>query len=550
MTAGPATSDRDIQTLRDAMAASQAGDFERAFALAEAALADGLTHPLFFKLRGLKHEREGALEAAVADFRAALADAPNDVAALNALGLCLARLGRAGEALAALDVATALEPGFAPAHVNRGWALETLGDPLRARDAYRCALDTDPDHARALAGLALIAARAGDPDEARARADRALALDSANPVARLALALTDLEAGDPAAAEGRARALLDSSDLPPHERGAALTVLGDALDAQDRAAGAFAAYAEANRTYREVYEPRFGTGGTQAGLGLVQRLTAYFDAAPAANWRRGPDPSRPAQDLAPRGHVFLLGFPRSGATLLGQVLAAHPDVVTLDERETLAEPARALMGDAGGLDRLAAMGETDLASWRGRYWRAIRDLTPPLEGKVLIDKLPMNTLGLPLIVKLFPDARVIFTRRDPRDVILSCFRRQFTLDATTYEFLTLEGAARFYDAVMRLADIYGETLEVDLDHRRHEDLVADFEAETRALCARLGLEWAPLAAFAEAAKSRGIATPSAIQVARGLYGEGVGRWRRYREQLGPVLPALTPWARRFGYAPD
>ncbi|MBA3810689.1 MAG: tetratricopeptide repeat protein, partial [Caulobacteraceae bacterium] len=242
MPAETAASERDIQILRETVAASQGGDLERAFALAQAALADGLTHPVFHRLRGLKHERQGDLEAAAADFRDALADAPNDFATLNALGACLAKLGRPGEALSALDVALSLEPGFAPAHCHRGGALEALGQTERAREAYEGALQHDPGSIRALGALALMAARRGDAPEARALAARALELESGEPVAHLALGLADLETGDVTAAERRARTLLENPALSPQDQGIALTLLGDAVDGQDRAEEAFGAY--------------------------------------------------------------------------------------------------------------------------------------------------------------------------------------------------------------------------------------------------------------------------------------------------------------------
>ncbi len=163
----------------------------------------------------------------------------------------------------------------------------------------------------------------------------------------------------------------------------------------------------------------------------------------------------------------------------------------------------------------------------------------------------MNALGLPLIVKLFPHARVLIVRRDPRDVVLSCFRRQFAPGGLSREFLDLERTARFYDQVMQLTEIYQSKLEVELQVLRYEDLVADFEGRSCDICAFAGLDWSPaLADFAAASQTREIATPSAQQVRRGLYGDGVGQWRRYRQALGPVMPTLQPWIERFGYDRD
>jgi hypothetical protein len=224
-------------------------------------------------------------------------------------------------------------------------------------------------------------------------------------------------------------------------------------------------------------------------------------------------------------------------------------VAAWDERETLTEAVRDFMSSAAGLDRLAAAGETALDSYRADYWRRVADTGANVAGKVALDKLPLNTMKLPLIAKLFPDAKILFALRDPRDVVLSCFRQRFRMNASMYEFLTLEGSARFYDGVMHLADLCRAKLSLDLHTHRYEDLVEDFDRQTRAICDFIGLPWrAEMRDFAATLDTRSTATPSSAQVARGLYRDGVGQWRRYRDQLAPVLPILAPWAAEFGYA--
>ena len=544
---GLAGADDDTQRLRETLAAAQSGDLARAAALADAALQDGLVDPLYFKLRAIQHDRSGRLDEAVKDFRSALAFAPEDHAALSALGLCLAKAGRVQEGLAALGSSIALQPGYAPAHCNRGWALEVAGERAAARSAYERALAIDPRNVQALGSLGVIVAQGGAPDQARDYASRALAISPHDAVANLALGMADVAAGNHQAAEARMRALSTDPRQPEHERAIAFTVLGDALDQAGRTAEAFAAYQSANAALLRLQDQQSGRDAAAGEASLAQGLAAYFESAQPSAWRRGP----PAVSPSPaRGHVFVVGFPRSGTTLLGQVLAAHPDCAVLDEQETLAEPAHALLTSAAGLDRLAAADADELEPFRQAYWRRVA-AAAAVEGRVFVDKLPMNSLGLPLIAKLFPDARVISVRRDPRDVVLSCFRRQFALNAASREFLTLEGAARFYDTVMRLLELYQQKVELDLRVQRYEDLVTDFDGQSRDLCNFVGLEWTPqLSGFASAAAPFQLATPSAGQVARGLYGEGVGQWRRYGQELAAVLPTLAPWIERFGYPPD
>jgi hypothetical protein len=161
--------------------------------------------------------------------------------------------------------------------------------------------------------------------------------------------------------------------------------------------------------------------------------------------------------------------------------------------------------------------------------------------------MPINTTLLPLIAALFPEAKVLFALRDPRDVVLSCFRRAFIANAVSFHLLDLEAAARFYDQVMGFAVLCRDRLPLEVCDVRYERLVADLAGETRRLCAFLGLDWTPaLLDFAETARRRVILTPSAAQVRRGLF-SGEGQWRAYRGEMIGALAILAPWAERFGY---
>jgi hypothetical protein len=325
-----------------------------------------------------------------------------------------------------------------------------------------------------------------------------------------------------------------------------LGLLGDLRDVEGRPSEAFAAYQSSNGILKAMYAARFDEPGAVTPLDHAVRLTAWFSAADPESWRDAPVASSPPGE--PKAHVFLVGFPRSGTTLLENVLASHPDVVSLEERNCLDSASAAYLTSPEGLDQLARIGPADAARERESYWAKVRKFGVEPSGRVFIDKMPLASVALPLVAKLFPDALILFACRDPRDVVLSCFRRRFGMNPSMYQLLTLEGAAAYYDSVMRLSEVYREILRLPQHLVRYERLVEDFESTARAACQFLGLEWDEgLFDFAAKARSRGMATPSAAQVVRGLNREGQGVWRRYREQMAPVLPVLEPWVRRFGY---
>ena len=300
-------------------------------------------------------------------------------------------------------------------------------------------------------------------------------------------------------------------------------MLGDALNAQGDVDAAFAAYSEGKATAARVHEAVLAK--TQDYEAVARRVLSGLQAVKIMAADPAAEPSRSA---APAAHVFLVGFPRSGTTLAGQVLASHPSVVTLDERTPLDAQNAAYLFPDDSFQKLLKMNAKQIDELRGAYWTAIDAMKIDVAGKVLIDKLPLNTLKLPLIARLFPQAKIIFAVRDPRDVAWSCFRQSFQINAAMAQFLTLEQTARFYDVVMQAGEAARATLPLDTRLLRYEALVEDMKAEMQPICAFLGIDWnESMRDFAAGAEERRIATPSAAQVRRGLYAEGVGQWQPY-----------------------
>jgi Flp pilus assembly protein TadD len=537
---------RRQQWLERVDGALHAYGLEAAARLALEAVDEQVEHPAVLNLAASARYREGRFEEAAQLLRRAHALAPKDPHVLNSLGGCLKALGQTDAALQAYDAALRIDCNMAAANFNRGVILEELSDIKGARSAYERAAALDRNYVEPLAGLAWLDAQAGNAASARANGDRALALSPSNVLARMALASVDLQQRDLTAAAALLSGLGQDPTLTPVNRSIVRGMTGDLFDAQNRSAEAFAAYEVSNAELKALYAPQFEASGTETALGRVRRLTAWFETADASLWCQTP-PARP-KAADPKAHIFLVGFPRSGTTLLENVLAGHPEAVTLEEKDCLESASATYLTSDQGLEQLARISSGEAMRRREAYWSMVRGFGVEPRGRVFIDKMPLNSVLLPVAAKLFPDARILFARRDPRDVVLSCFRRRFGMNPSMYQLLTLEGAAAYYDAVMRLSELYRDLLPLPQHLVRYESLVEDFEGTVRAACDFLRLEWDPaLVDFAAKARARGISTPSAAQVARGLNREGKGAWRRYREQIAPVLPLLEPWVERFGY---
>jgi Flp pilus assembly protein TadD len=531
----------DMQTLNTVLTFAQNRDFERAAALAERTLASGFEHPLLLNVIATRLEQQGRFEDAHRLLQRAVAIAPADVGARNALAMCLQRLDRHQEAL---DILLRKHPNLSFAHANKGNALISLGLLGRAQQSHLRALELEPGNFIAMSALGSIATHRGNHLEARRWAQQALAISPGFPDAVLSLAAAELAEGAIAAAETLLQKLIMDPRAGPSDRARASGLLGDVLDASGRYPEAFDAYTTCNEALRQIHQ-RFADG---SALNYARSLTAAMASSAAAEWSTSAAPAPARAD--PLEHVFLLGFPRSGTTLLEVILDGHPQVASLEEHALLADGVRRYMRDPNDLQPLARADEIELRALRAAYWEGVRRAGADVAGKVFIDKHPLNTLKLPLIMRLFPRARILFACRDPREVVLSCFRRRFSMNSAMYELLTLEGAAAFYDAVMQFAfqvrPLFGSRWRAV----RYENLVNDFEQEVAGICEFLNLQQvAGMADFAHRVQERERATPSTAQLAHGLIQSGLDHWKRYTASLQPVLAGLEPWVERLGYAP-
>jgi tetratricopeptide (TPR) repeat protein len=520
------------------------GDLPAASERARRAIDGGLRHAFAYGVIALSLETSGRIDQAVQVLDEALGRFPDDLGCLQARGLCLLRLERFDAAREDFERVTLLSPHFAPGFTALGQAFEALGQLPAAEARYRRALALDATNIMAEAGLASVIGRRGEFAEARERALRVLASEPNYPPAAMVVGEADIAQNRAAEAESRMRALVQDPRVSDVERSLALSVLGDALDRQDRTTEAFAAYSESNQLRRTHYAPAFAGG--QGTLAYAQSLREWFRKHPAKDLLPVVPPEVAESSL--RGHVFLIGFPRSGTTLLEQVLAAHPFVVTLEERETLQDSVSAFMKRPADLSRLGLASEAELEPYRRLYWQRVAEAGVTVNRNLFIDKHPLNGLKLPLIARLFPGARILLTVRDPRDVVLSCFRRRFQMSAPYFEFLTLESTAALYDCVMQITHELIAQLQLSVHVVQLERLIGRFEHEVSAICTFLKIGWSDqMREFASSARARGVASASGAQIARGLNAGGVGEWRRYREHLAPVLPALDRWAEKFGY---
>ncbi|HEY2676237.1 MAG TPA: sulfotransferase [Steroidobacteraceae bacterium] len=513
------------------------------------ALRQGVRHPLVWGLVAEGLEIQGRKAEALRLLQLSADAAPDNAQTWFRLGRILFSLDRRVEARDALDRGLTIIPRDYSALIDAGTVCLRLADLVAAAGHFRRAAEVDPEAAEPLSALAVVAALDGDMPAARAFAAHALTLSPRLVSAQIAIARADAAEGAPGLAEQRLTALLERQDLTDAQRIDAFDLRAECRDALDRCAEAFDDYSSRNATMLQMETPIFAVAGRETQGDRARRIAAWLQTRSSNAWvaSAGSDTVGARET---RRHVFLVGFPRSGTTLLERVLTSHPDIVALEEIDALGVAGTGLLDTDTGLKNLLELKPEEAIGRRRLYWNSVRQAMGEAIGdRIFVDKMPLHTVALPLIAQLFPDARILFALRDPRDVVLSCFRRRFRINAAMFEFLTLQGAARYYDTVMQLAAFARERLSLNLIDVRHEAVVADFDCEIRKVLDFLGAPWDPLVrGFATQVRTIP-KTPSAPQVARGLNADGVAQWRRYQAQLTPVACVLAPWVERFGYDP-
>jgi tetratricopeptide (TPR) repeat protein len=462
---------------------------------------------------------------AISRYLRAIAVRPDFAEAHTNIGCALQQLGRFKEAIPHHQRALAIKPDYAEAHTHLGGALHRLDRAEEACAHCRKSIALNPDYADAHYGLGIALEALGRADEARVALERAVELAPKRAQYHLALALSGrFRAGD-ARLKAIEELMREEASLSVEDRIALHFALGKAFADLERHEPSFRHLLEGNalKRQRTPYDEA-------ATLRFFERIEAVFTPDLMQRMRGGGDPSRTP--------VFVVGMPRSGSTLIEQILASHSKVFGAGELEEFGKAVFSLGKANGGSATFPEIVPTlpaeALRQLGGSYLDAIGAAATPAER--IVDKLPLNFAFVGLIHLALPNARIIWARRDPIDTCVSCFSTLFGGDQPhTYDLGELGRYHRAYEALMQhwqrvLPD--GVLLEV-----RYEQVVEDLEGEARRMLEHCGLEWEE-ACLAFHETRRAVQTASVAQVRRPIYRSSVGRWRAYGHLLQPLLQAL------------
>jgi tetratricopeptide (TPR) repeat protein len=553
------------------------------------------------RYRGFLAQSLERFDEAVQAYEQVVASAPDDFESWNNLGNARSATGDTEGSVTALQRAFDLNPEAPPTRLNLAIALRTVGKGDEAQALLERTAEEFPDDARALHELYVQFKREGRHEEAMPALEGAIARDSENANLQLKFAI---ECGLVGRVEDAQQGFVNAIRLAPGLTDAyvGLAVQYEHLNREEEFAPLIAK-AEANGIdegamhFLRALELRRGKqfdealasldkvpaeiepertahfraqlldrlGQTDEAFAEFERTNLLHQAAPSEplkraetlrtqlreelsfmtpEWAEGwPQFDLPADRPSP---VFLVGFPRSGTTLLDTILMGHPRTVVLEEKPALNHVDKRI----GGVARIPAIDSARVMEERGLYFDEVEQIAELPAGHLLVDKSPLFLNKVPVIRRLFPDARFILALRHPCDVLLSCFMSNFRLNSAMSNFLRLEDAAEFYDLTFSHWERSRALFAPDVHTIVYEELIEDVEGQVRPLFDFLGLDWhADALDHTRTAKSRGlITTASYSQVTEPIYKRAAGRWERYREHLEPIFPTLAPWVEKFGYS--
>lgn len=487
-------------------------------------------------------QRAGQTDLASTYLRAILAQDASAATAYTELAHIHHKQGDTATALAWLDAGEQALPEEASLPYYRGRILSNCQDLTGEADCYRRAIARKPDHAHAHYALIRTLEKQNDLAGARqAQADAAAILGTTPQLTATAARLA-LRQGDAESARRHLEGLAWDA-LDAESRQDTLFLAGQVHDRLGETERAIACFTEGNAHLAATDRAQRADAATFHRR--LDRLHAWLQPDQLADWP-APQPG-PADARTP---IFLVGFPRSGTTLLEVALASHTGAVVLEEKPVVGQLVAALNEQPSGFpDAIFGLGPQQVAELRQRYVDVRASYLAAGESRLVVDKLPLNIQHAALLYRLFPEAKFIFALRHPADAVLSCFMQDFTPNMAMNNFYSLADATHTYDRVMGLWQRYLALLPLPVATVPYEALIADFNAIIAGALDFLGLPWDPaVARYHERATADAIHTPSYAQVAQPLYDRARYRWQRYQDAFGDHLATLRSWAAWFGYS--
>jgi tetratricopeptide (TPR) repeat protein len=465
---------------------------------------------------------------------------PNNVELMGHFGAGLRDLGQYKEAQKILKKALEIEPENVKILTNLAFATYGLREIDEAHDYFLKAFEIDPSDETLLYNMLGFVEITYQDDLFENLITKARQTVPDSKILKLIEAKWAIKNKEP----DKAIEILENTDLKtPNLVAHKYNMLGKLYDKKGQADKAFDAFTKAKK--EQVKDITATPIDKNYYPKLIDHIKKIVTKDWLASWKHETLPPR-------KTPVFLIGFPRSGTTLSGQILHSHPDVHVADEVMALDKVRTALADIKEGFrypEDLDTLTVEQIKELQDIYWQAQENDTVYENSKVFVDKFPLNSVHASLIYRLFPNAKIIFINRHPYDCTLSCFMQHFQLNTAMIQFTDPVSTATLYAKVRDNWEQQLETLPLQSYALTYEKLTADFEKEVKELLDFLELEWddSVLTFYKDAGKKARTITPSYSQINQPIYSDATYRWERYKEHIEPMTEILQPYAKALGY---
>ena len=493
----------------------------------------------YFNLANTLQLAEQYVEAVVV-YKQAIDLNPKHVVAFNNLGLALSKLGRLKEAETQYKNALKLMPNYYEAHLNIGNLHYAIQQFEKAEEDYQKAIAIQPNYADAYLNLCELYEKTNKLTDVLSVVKKARDKVSRKKDEFLLFEAFVLFRQDRFQFVEEIISKINPDKLSENRKTIFFKLKADWLHHQENFDEAFEAYEHMNNNVKNSAEYQMCSANQyydaqREKICEIESLqeTLKFRNIIQAKWFQ---PS------------FLIGFPRSGTTLLDTILRSHSGIDVVEEQPLVSKMLEKLgatisMSDIEAIDLKSAKVLSDI------YFRELEKSINIQENILVIDKLPLNILSIPIITKVFPEAKFILALRHPLDCVLSCWMQNFKLNAAMANMVDLDRIVDFYCTTMEILKLCEQRYSINIHPIRYEDLVSDFIGTISILMNFLELSWEDqLEGYQRTALSRAkINTPSYTQVVKPIYETAAYRWKKYEDHLQPHKPKLAHWINEFGY---
>ena len=475
-------------------------------------------------------------------FQNAIKIKPNYAQAYNNFGSALKELKEYKKSATLFEKAIQIEPNLVDSYINLGIIFKELGDFSKAIFYFQETIKIHPTNIKAHQNLMESYEKTNQDKELQKAILNAKNLIKENSIIKLYESIILYNSNKfTEAKESLKKISFDTEDIRNESR--RVITLAHCYDRIGDSKKAFKNFSKANNLFLNLRTVNFFDKNRY--LQRIDKRKAFFEKSIIKKWKTikllnaRPNP------------VFLIGFPRSGTTLLDSILNSHPSIEVIEEKPMVSKLIESLSKlPGGGLQDLEKIDEIQIKKLKKIYFDSLdMQINNKKNSKIYIDKFPLNIIYIGEIFRIFPNAKFIISVRHPYDCVLSCFMQNFELNDAMANFLTIKDSAKLYDSVMSLWMQYLSIFEIKYHNVKYENLIQKFNPTVKSILNFLELPWddSVLKYSKTAKQKKNIATPSYKQVIKPIYPHASGRWKRYENEMSNVNLILKKWVNKFDY---